>query len=45
VPGEYKGTAHALEKLMVAYNLYLVDWCKPQLFMANAEMVEAFLEG
>lgn len=45
VPGEYKETAHALERFMAAYHLYLIDWCKPQLLMANAEVLEAFLEG
>ena len=43
VTGESKDIAHALEKLMATYNLYLVDWCKPQLVTANIEKIYNFL--
>ena len=43
VGGEGKDIAHALQKLMAAYNLYLVDWCNLQLVTADTEMIHNFL--
>ena len=44
-PAAHKEIAYSLQKLMAAYHLFLVDWCKPQAYMANAEMIDAFLRS
>lgn len=36
---ESKDVAHALQKFMATYNLYLVDWCNLQLVTADTEMI------
>jgi uncharacterized protein YqfA (UPF0365 family) len=43
VGGEGKDIAHALQKFMAAYNLYLVDWCNLQVVTADTEMIHNFL--
>jgi hypothetical protein len=40
---EGKDIAHALQKLMAVYNLYLVDWCNLQVVTADTEMIHNFL--
>jgi hypothetical protein len=45
VPAENKDIAHSFQSFMAAYNLYLMDWCKPQLITANGETIGKFLEG
>ncbi len=44
-PGANTEIVHSLQELMRIYHLDLVDWCKPQLIIADAEMIDAFLEG
>lgn len=44
-PGANTEIVHSLQELMKIYHLDLVDWCKPQLIIADAEMISTFLEG
>jgi hypothetical protein len=45
VPTEDGDIAHALQRFMDTYHLYLVDWCRLQLISANTEMISKFLKN
>jgi hypothetical protein len=35
----------SFQNFMEAYHLYLIDWCKAQLIIANGEVIGKFLGG
>lgn len=44
-PGANNHIVPALQHFMTTYDLSLVDWCKPQIFSANPNALQAFLES
>lgn len=40
---ENKDIAYSFQNFMETYHLYLIDWCKAQLIIANGEVIGKFL--